>query len=441
MSRAVGNCSLLKAIGKRGYSTQVAIKPISPDINVGISTNQVRLVAAYPNYPLSKVSLTYKAGARYELPDNLGITHILRQGAVLSTQELTSFSLHRVPSQLGFNLYASVDREAFTYSVEAHPNAISSAVEYLVNVATKPSFKPWELSDNVKRIKLDLLGIPSEVKALDLLHKAAYRNALGNSLFCDSSRVDRLTCEHCWNFVNDHFTTSRAQITSTSLTQAELEKIIPKFDLESGSGPATLKSVYTGGEQRVSDFKEYNTYIAVAGEAPGFTQKDYLSFAVLQHVYANNPGLKYGTGQSILNKALSKAGVIGAVTGIYANYSDSSLVGFFLAVSNSDAVKGYDAVLNAFLKSDITDQDVAKAKTFYKNSLLDSAYGTGIVDLLAKQIAADTIISPLKAADAVDAVTTADVKQAAKKLLSGKLAVGAYGGDVASLPYIDTIKK
>lgn len=54
---------------------------------------------------------------------------------------------------------------------------------------------------------------------------------------------------------------------------------------------------------------------------------------------------------------------------------------------------------------------MAKAKTFYKNSLLDSAYGTGIVDLLAKQIAADTIISPLKAADAVDAVTTADVKQ------------------------------
>lgn len=66
----------------------------------------------------------HRAGARYELPDNLGITHILRQGAVLSTQELTSFSLHRVPSQLGFNLYASVDREAFTYSVEAHPNAM-----------------------------------------------------------------------------------------------------------------------------------------------------------------------------------------------------------------------------------------------------------------------------------------------------------------------------
>lgn len=441
MSRAVGNCSLLKAIGKRGYSTQCAVKPITPDLNIGIATNQVRLVAAYPNYPLSRVSLTYKAGSRYELPDNLGITHILRSGAVLSTQELTSFSLHRVPSQMGFNLYASVDREAFTYSVEAHPNAISSAVEFLLSVATKPSFKPWELSDNVKRIKLDLLGIPSEAKTLDLLHQAAYRNTLGNSLFSDPSRVDKLTCEHCWNFVADHFTAPRAQITSTSLTQAELEKLIPKFELESGSGPATAKAVYGGNELRVPNFKEYNTYVAVAGEAPGFTQKDYLPFVILQHVFANNPSIKYGNGQSILNKALNKAGVLGAVTGISASYSDSSLVGFFLAVSNSDAIKAYDAVLNAFLKSDITDQDVVKAKAYYKSSLLGSADGTGIVDLLAKQVAADTVISPLKTAAAVDAVTTAEVKQAAKKLLSGKLAVAAYGGDVASLPYIDTIKK
>lgn len=57
VERTVVNIEFLQ---KRGYSTQVAVKPISPDINVGIATNQVRLVAAYPNYPLSRVSLTYK---------------------------------------------------------------------------------------------------------------------------------------------------------------------------------------------------------------------------------------------------------------------------------------------------------------------------------------------------------------------------------------------
>lgn len=68
-------------------------------------------------------------------------------------------------------------------------------------------------------------------------------------------------------------------------------------------------------------------------------------------------------------------------------------------------------MLTAFLKADINDQDVAKAKAFYKTSLLNGAEGTGIVDLLAKQVAADNVISPLLAASAVDAVTTADVKQ------------------------------
>ena len=68
-------------------------------------------------------------------------------------------------------------------------------------------------------------------------------------------------------------------------------------------------------------------------------------------------------------------------------------------------------MLTAFLKADINDQDVAKAKAFYKTSLLNVAEGTGIVDLLAKQVAADNVISPLLAASAVDAVTTADVKQ------------------------------
>lgn len=32
--------------------------------------------------------------------------------------------LHRVSAQEGFNLYSSVDREAFTFTVEAHPNAM-----------------------------------------------------------------------------------------------------------------------------------------------------------------------------------------------------------------------------------------------------------------------------------------------------------------------------
>lgn len=69
--------------------------------------------------------------------------------------------------------------------------------------------------------------------------------------------------------MKEHFTAPRAQITSTGLTQADLEELIPKFELESGSGPDTVNAVFAGHELRVPNFKEYNTYVAVAGEAPG----------------------------------------------------------------------------------------------------------------------------------------------------------------------------
>ncbi len=73
--------------------------------------------------------------------------------------------------------------------------------------------------------------------------------------------------------------------------------------------------------------------------------------------------------------------------------------------------QGYDVVLDAFLKSDITDKDVARAKAQLKNDYLSNAYSLNIVDLLAKQINLDSIVSPLQFAAAVDAVNTADVKQ------------------------------
>lgn len=60
---------------------------------------------------------------------------------------------------------------------------------------------------------------------------------------------------------------------------------------------------------------------------------------MLQYVYANSPSIKYGSGVGILNKALTKVGVLGAVNGFNASFSDSGLVGFLLVANSSDIVK------------------------------------------------------------------------------------------------------
>lgn len=71
-----------------------------------------------------------------------------------------------------------------------------SGLEVLGNVATQPAFKPWEVSDNVQRIKSDLaLRDPSTV-TMELLHSAAFRNTgLGNSLFVPHHHVGKISSD------------------------------------------------------------------------------------------------------------------------------------------------------------------------------------------------------------------------------------------------------
>lgn len=440
MSRSIGRNTLLKTIAKRSYSAQAAPKLSSNDVEVHVSSKQIKLVSVYEDSPITKVSFSFKAGSRYESPDTAGITHILRTAVGLSTLENYPFNITRNLQQYGINFYAYTDRETFTVTVETHPSQIEPAFYYLNTVSTKPAFKPWEVSDNRSRVKLELLVTPPEAKVLDLLHTVAYRDGLGNSLFVDESRINQISNEHLMHFFNEHFSAPRLQITSAGLSIANLNQLVIQVDTEEGKGPQAAKAKYYGGENRVFTANESNAYVAVAAETPGYTKKEYVPYAVLKHVYGNPPPTKYGAGHGLLNKALTSTGVLGVVSGFNVGYSDSGLVGFFLAASARNAAQALDGVASAFYKADITDKDVARAKAQLKLSLRTSSEGISVVDTLSRQIGQDNLITPQQAIAAVDSVTTADVKQAAKKVAESKLSVVSYG-NIASVPYFDTYKK
>ena len=52
-----------------------------------------------------------------------------------------------------------------------------------------PAFKTWELGDVTRRLGLDRLQMDPATLATELLHKAAYREGLGNSLYCPEHMV------------------------------------------------------------------------------------------------------------------------------------------------------------------------------------------------------------------------------------------------------------
>ena len=62
-------------------------------------------------------------------------------------------------------------------------NKVDALCDYLFDAVANPAFKPWEVTDVTRRLGLDISHLDPATTATELLHKAAYRDGLGNSLY------------------------------------------------------------------------------------------------------------------------------------------------------------------------------------------------------------------------------------------------------------------
>lgn len=69
------------------------------------------------------------------------------------------------------------------------------ALIFLEDVATQQVFKPWEISDELPRLRYELSTIPETIRIMELLHKAAYRTGLGYSLYSPKRQLGKINTE------------------------------------------------------------------------------------------------------------------------------------------------------------------------------------------------------------------------------------------------------
>lgn len=88
---------------------------------------------------------------------------MLRACAGLSTANASQFTIIRNIQEVGANLSVSSDRELIAYTLEGTRDAVEKTIPFLTEVATKQIFKPWEVSDNEYRLRLELATRPPQV--------------------------------------------------------------------------------------------------------------------------------------------------------------------------------------------------------------------------------------------------------------------------------------
>lgn len=388
---------------------------------------------------VSTIGVLVKAGSSYETYDNLGVSHALRLSAGLSSKNATSFGIVRNVQQMGGSLNVVAGREYIMYTLNSPRPYVGELFNYLNEAVTSPAFKPWELNDHVYgRMAEEVDGLDGNAQAMELLHKAAYRSGLGQSLYSPSHMIGKHKTNTLADFHAKTHTVTRTVLAANGVDHRILSKMGSQLGLEKGHGP-TQPVKYFGGEQRL-DCGGQQAVVAIATESGSASNaKESLVFMLLRNILGTGPKIGRGGLSGKLGKAVAKIEGQKAVSGLNYTYQDTGLVGAYMVAEAAIAGNVLAEVVATLRGLTISDEDLKTAKKVLMLDMSESRLcAEGVVESIGSQTMYGLDADSSATADLLSTVSVADVQAAAKKFSSGKLSMSAVG-NLKTIPYLDTL--
>jgi len=446
---------MARSVKKRMFSAAAAAKPDTTQVNKEPKayhkklSNGLLVGTIETASPVTRLAVVANAGSRFETAGTLGVSHLLRHAPQLGSQGMSALNITRTIQALGGDITVVGTRENILFKTTVSRDVVSEATGILEQLTTKQVFKDWAVSDLQAKsdgIKLDLALAKSQpgVQLMEMLHSAAFRHTLGASLYMPDFAPGKLTHELVDEYVRSNFVSGRLALVGVGIEHKELEALGEKFQLNQPSGATASKAVYHGSEL-IKHTGGPLTYVAIAMGGPSIGSKDLLAAEVLKHILGVGPHVKYSSGASNLAKATnSAASNPHHVSAFTANYSDAGLFGITVTANNSDVVKVLEAAgqqLKSVL-SGVKQVDVDVAKAQLKASIaMQFEDPDELLNYLADQtLHSDTVLTPADVYKMVDAVTLADVNNAAKAIAATKPSLAATGNTIG-VPYVDQLLK
>merc|ERR1712123_468108 len=408
MASRIVKSPTVQTTAKRQFAAQAAVAKSerelvkSEALKVSTLKNGLNVASIENHSPVTTLGVIIKSGSRNEGYDNAGISHALRIPAGLATKKNSAFCICRNLQQAGASMVCTQGREHTLYTVQATRDQTDIAVEYLTDVVSNQAFKTWELTRCAPRMKLELASASPATQALELLHQAAFRSGLGNSLYSAPAKVGSHGPAQLGQFVAKHFTTNRAVLLGVGISHSNLNKYASLLHLDTGAGPSATASKYAGGELRVETGGNV-AYVAIAADVAGVVNvADCMAAFLLQRVLGMGSSVKYGTGQGKLAQAAVAAGGNAAVSGICQSYSDAGLLGAMVVTDVAAALR----------TASVTDEEVAAAKKIMLAdvyTLLEDPLQQ--VENMGAQVLMSGDVMPVdKLPELIGGLTTADVQ-------------------------------
>ncbi|XGW35493.1 hypothetical protein V3C99_019038 [Haemonchus contortus] len=386
--------------------------------------------------PISQLVLMFRAGSRYEGPNQHGLVHYLRDSVGTDSSNYPGLSLVWSSAVSGGRVNAFSTRDVYGVSLALPRDETSVGISILGHIA-QPAFKPWEIEDiTVPGLKVDnQYKHPYDV-AYEDLHRAAYRNGpLARSVYAPKSSIGKISYKALVDFAAKHLTTGQAILYGINI---EHERMVLYGDshapIANGQKISPVPSPYKGGEWRRPAGGSM-AHVLLAGEgAPLSNAKAMAVQAVLLSSLGRSAAVQFSgsPGNAVALRAVADGC---GVSAFQAAYEDAGLAGVYIVADGAHIAKAVTSVASAIKNYKCSDLEAAKRCA--SNDLLRAAAhskATSVdraTQILAGLTTEDNIV------DAIQQVTAGEVEAAAKKL-STKFSMSSYG-NIDEVPYVDTL--
>ena len=256
---------------------------------------------------------------------------------------------------------------------------------------------------------------------------------LGRTILGPKNNILSIKRDHLSNYIQTNYTADRMVLVgSGGVDHHELVELAKKHFATLPVSPSPIplgrlshpKTTFVGSEVRIRDDDMPTAHIAIAVEGVSWSSPDYFPMMVMQSIVGNwdrsmgaSPLLS-----SRLSHIVSSNNLANSFMSFSTSYSDTGLWGIYLTSEN---ITNLDDLVHFTLKewtrmsTGPKDVEVERAKSQLKASLLLSLDGTTAIaeDIGRQLVTSGHRFSPKQIENAVDAVSTDDVKRVAQKYL------------------------
>ncbi|MDT1061830.1 pitrilysin family protein [Paracoccus sp. CPCC 101403] len=400
--------------------------------------NGLRVVTRdMPGLHSATIGIWVGAGCRDERAEQNGIAHFLEHMAFKGTPTRSALQIAEAIENVGGYINAYTSRDVTSYYARVLAGDVELALDVISDIVLNPIFDQREIEVERGVILQEIgqsLDTPDDV-IFDWLQEAAYPDQpMGRTILGPAERVSNFSREDLSGFITEHYGPERMIVAAAGAVDHDriLRQVETIFS-HSPARPLTSREParWQGAEtRRVKKLEQ--AHFALAFEGPGYMDPDFYAAQIW------TSALGGGMSSRLFQKIREERGLCYSIFAQSGFHDDTGMVTIYAGTSGEQVADLANLTIDEMKRAaeDMTETEIARARAQLKAGLLMGLESpTGQAERMARSLAIwGRISEPAEVAERIDAVTVADVRAHAERLIQNARPALALYGPVRSAP-------